>query len=455
MSRPKRGSSSGPVNDGGSGSVDGSDTVGDGAATGPLRWGAATHQGQVRNENEDAHLAAPRLFVVADGMGGHQAGEVASAMAVQTLRDRLANGASSVDLVIASVVEANASIFHAAHHNAGQAGMGTTLTAIALMPGAGGDATTLALVNVGDSRTYRMRKGVLERVTIDHSYVQELVSTGHITEAEARTHPRRNIVTRALGIEPTVRVDAWTLSMVRGDRFVLCSDGLVDEVPDHEIELVVAAVSDPQAVADELVAMANRHGGRDNVTVLVVDVLQGMDLPPEDAVEVTGTTQRPLQAGRGDTTQQPTISGPVTAGTPTPTGAGVDPATAPTVPTPVLPPRSTGTAGAAGVATAVLPTVPQPAGVPPAGPRKRRITGGMFLFFLAAALLLTATITFVAIALRSDDESPSDTTDTVAVTTTVATDDTSPTTTDATTTTRPRVTTTTAEAATTTSIAGP
>ena len=116
-----------------------------------------------------------------------------------------------------------------------------------------------ALVNVGDSRTYLLRHGRLRRVTIDHSYVQELVATGHITDDEARTHPRRNIVTRALGIDPAVRVDVWTLPIVRGDRFLLCSDGLVDEVRDDDIVEVLRDVDDPQQAAEELVELANRR----------------------------------------------------------------------------------------------------------------------------------------------------------------------------------------------------
>ena len=145
------------------------------------------------------------------------------------------------------------------------------------------DPEQLALVNVGDSRTYLLRHGRLRRVTVDHSYVQELVATGHITDDEARTHPRRNIVTRALGIDPAVRVDAWTLPLVRGDRFLLCSDGLVDEVRDDEIvERPRRRSSDPQAAADELVALANRQGGRDNITVIVVDVLEGAEPPDPD-----------------------------------------------------------------------------------------------------------------------------------------------------------------------------
>lgn len=249
-----------------------------------LAWGAATDAGRVRTGNEDAFVAEPMIFGVADGMGGHQAGEVASAIAAATLRDRLSGGANTVDVAVAAVVEANAAIFQGAHNNVEQRGMGTTLTALAVLttPDA---AARFALLNVGDSRTYVVRQGRLRRVSIDHSYVQELVSTGHITELEARNHPRRNIVTRALGIEPTVRVDTWVLPLVKGDRYLLCSDGLVDEVEDGDIAELLAANADPQAAAEALVARANDNGGRDNTTVLVVDVLEGDD-PVLDTVDI-------------------------------------------------------------------------------------------------------------------------------------------------------------------------
>jgi PPM family protein phosphatase len=248
-----------------------------------VRWGAASDVGLVRGGNEDAYVAEPMVFGVADGMGGHQAGEVASDIAARIIRDRLATGASNVGVVVASVVEANASIYQAAHSSVEQQGMGTTLTALVVLRADESNVARFALVNVGDSRTYLLRNGELHRATVDHSYVQELVNTGHITEDEARTHPRRNIVTRALGIEPTVRVDTWLVPMVHGDRFILCSDGLVDEVHDHEIAAIAIAASDPQAAADQLVAKANANGGRDNVTVVVVDVLQGVEPTAADA----------------------------------------------------------------------------------------------------------------------------------------------------------------------------
>ena len=248
-----------------------------------VRWGAATDVGQVRAGNEDAFVAEPMVFGVADGMGGHLAGEVASEIAARIIRDRLGAGASNVGVVVASVVEANASIYQAAHASVDHHGMGTTLTALVVLRADEANVARFALVNVGDSRTYLLRNGELHRATVDHSYVQELVNTGHITEDEARAHPRRNIVTRALGIEPTVRVDTWLVPMVHGDRFILCSDGLVDEVHDDDIATIAVATSDPQVAAELLVAKANASGGRDNVTVVVVDVLQGVEPTAADS----------------------------------------------------------------------------------------------------------------------------------------------------------------------------
>jgi len=250
-----------------------------------VRWGAATDVGLVRVGNEDAYVVEPMVFGVADGMGGHQAGEVASEIAARIMRDRLGTGATNVGVVVASVVEANAAIYQEAHASVDHHGMGTTLTALVVLRADETNISRFALVNVGDSRTYLLRNGELHRATVDHSYVQELVNTGHITEDEARSHPRRNIVTRALGIEPTVRVDTWLVPMVHGDRFILCSDGLVDEVHDDEIAAIALAADTPQAAADQLVAKANANGGRDNVTVVVVDVLQGVD-PTAEQVEL-------------------------------------------------------------------------------------------------------------------------------------------------------------------------
>ena len=306
-----------------------------------LRVGAATDTGRLRPENEDNMLVADGIFVVADGMGGHEAGEVASQIAVDRIGELLGGPElPTADAVVAAISTANSDIFRAANANPEQRGMGTTATAIAVIadqlagrgapnidtsnpvdadpPGGTdsdvpGDVTpirpyepteALVLANVGDSRTYLFRHDRLRRVTVDHSYVQELVATGHITEEEARTHPRRNIVTRALGIEPDVRVDWWTLPLIRGDRFVLCSDGLVDEVADVDITSTLVLEADPQDAAERLVEKANGAGGRDNITVIVIDVLEGDD-PPDPTLEIDVV---PIWA---DESADPTPAGPL------------------------------------------------------------------------------------------------------------------------------------------------
>jgi protein phosphatase len=250
-----------------------------------LRWGAATHEGQIRPQNEDNHHADGNLFVVADGMGGHLAGEVASKLAVARLDTRIPDDhLATRDDLVAAVNEANVEIYNASLTNPEQTGMGTTITAIAVVDDPH-DGESLAIANVGDSRTYVLRHGRLRQVTIDHSFVQELVAEGAITRDEARHHPRRNIVTRALGIEPDVRVDSWTMPIIRGDRYLLCSDGLVDEVHDEIIQsILIGHPDDPAAAAQALVDAANEAGGRDNVTAVVIDVLDGDD-PPDPTEE--------------------------------------------------------------------------------------------------------------------------------------------------------------------------
>ena len=354
-----------------------------------LRWGAATDTGRVREANEDAYLAEPLVFAVADGMGGHQAGEVASAMAADVLRDRLATGAPSTEVMEAAVVEANAAIFQTARRNSAQMGMGTTLTALAVVPATDSTPTQLALANVGDSRTYVLAQGRLRRATIDHSYVQELLATGHITEDEARHHPRRNIVTRALGIEPSVRVDSWLLPLVRGERYILCSDGLVDEVDDDGIAAIARQHDDPQVAAQQLVDAALANGGRDNVTVVVVDVLEG-DEPAPTATpdELAAALAADLAAG---------------------IVAGSDAPPAPTLGTPII--GGVAADPVAPVATATLTPM-----------RSRQITGRTFLFLLLVAVVLTVIVTLIAVAVTRSTDTPAPTTvpSTVLVTTSTA-----------------------------------
>jgi protein phosphatase len=241
-----------------------------------LKWGASTEVGMVRQQNEDSFLAEETLFVVADGMGGHNAGEVASALAVTTLKAGARLGIDDAEVFRELVQQANSAIYTASLDDSTQSGMGTTVTALSIVEG---EEPRVLVANVGDSRAYLWRSGALSRLSVDHSYVQELVNEGIITPEAARVHPRRNIVTRALGIDRSVNVDVFTHFVRTGDRIVLCSDGLVDEVPDTEIAKVLGQHTDPQETAEALVMVANTNGGRDNTTVIVVDVLDDISAP--------------------------------------------------------------------------------------------------------------------------------------------------------------------------------
>ena len=241
-----------------------------------LKWGAFSDVGMVRQQNEDSFLAEATLFVVADGMGGHNAGEVASALAVTTLKAGARLVIDDAEVFRELVQQANSAIYTASLDDSTQSGMGTTVTALSIVEG---EEPRVLVANVGDSRAYLWRSGALSRLSVDHSYVQELVNEGIITPEAARVHPRRNIVTRALGIDRSVNVDVFTHFVRTGDRIVLCSDGLVDEVPDVEIGKVLGQHSDPQETAEALVMVANTNGGRDNTTVIVVDVLDDISEP--------------------------------------------------------------------------------------------------------------------------------------------------------------------------------
>jgi protein phosphatase len=241
-----------------------------------LKWGAFSDVGMVRQQNEDSFLAEETLFVVADGMGGHNAGEVASALAVTTLKAGARLGIDDAEVFRELVQQANSAIYTASLDDSTQSGMGTTVTALSIVEG---EEPRVLVANVGDSRAYLWRSGALSRLSVDHSYVQELVNEGIITPEAARVHPRRNIVTRALGIDRSVNVDVFTHFVRTGDRIVLCSDGLVDEVADNEISQVLGQHTDPQETAEALVMVANTNGGRDNTTVIVVDVLDDISEP--------------------------------------------------------------------------------------------------------------------------------------------------------------------------------
>ena len=241
----------------------------DGRAMKVTSWGVFTDCGMVRRVNEDAYLAAPPMFVVADGMGGHAAGEVASHLAVEVLSELVGRGPIGVQDVIDAVDTANDAIVQTAEANSITAGMGTTLTGIAQVM-AGGVEHWMAF-NMGDSRVYRLAGDRLEQLTVDHSEVQELITSGEITREEAGVHSRRNVVTRSLGTLPASPLDSWVFPPLEGERFLLCSDGLTREVSDDEIAACLRTGADPVATAEDLLALALGRGGADNVTVIVVD----------------------------------------------------------------------------------------------------------------------------------------------------------------------------------------
>jgi protein phosphatase len=227
--------------------------------------GAATDKGQVREGNEDAYVVDPRLrlFAVADGMGGHQAGEVASATALEALRAAIASGLAVGD----SITRANAAVLEKADEDDALTGMGTTITA--LVP----EGEHVLIGHVGDSRAYLLREGEIVQVTDDHSLVEELVREGRITEEQAAVHPQRSIITRALGVDTEVQVDVVELTLRAGDRVLLCSDGLTTMLRAPEIATILRREADPTRCANALVDAANAAGGDDNITTVVIDVV--------------------------------------------------------------------------------------------------------------------------------------------------------------------------------------
>lgn len=238
-----------------------------------LRSGSATDVGRVRKVNQDLPLEAADLFAVADGMGGHVGGEVAARVAIDALRSTFSREPTT-DGLLSAFSQANRSVWQESQDQSELHGMGTTLTAMALVGGADG-RDMIALANVGDSRAYVFSERKITQVTADHSLAEERMRQGEMTEEEAAVHPQRHILTRALGVSPEVEVDMWELQLRSGDRIVLCSDGLSNELSLEELGQVLAAEPDPGEAARRLVEAANAHGGADNITVVVVDVLVG------------------------------------------------------------------------------------------------------------------------------------------------------------------------------------
>jgi serine/threonine protein phosphatase PrpC len=245
---------------------------------------ASTHVGQVRKTNQDRAIFTPLVGAVADGMGGHQGGEQAAAITIGVFEE--VSEPLSRDRLVDTVRAANQAVF-AESERPELRGMGTTIVAAVLHP----EERRLTMVNVGDSRGYRLRDDELEKVTVDHSLVEELVRQGRISEEEATTHPQRNIVTRALGLSSEVEVDVFEFDVAHGDRFLLCSDGLSNEVPFDVIAEQLVDAADPELAAQNLLDLAVAHGGRDNISVVVFDVIDEGD--PAAIRAVAETTQRP------------------------------------------------------------------------------------------------------------------------------------------------------------------
>lgn len=235
--------------------------------------GFVTDVGKIRKMNQDFLAVSNSLFIVADGMGGHRGGEVASEIAAKKLFEKQTY--STVQSFRDQVIEANTAVRAKAETNSELEGMGTTLCGITLVEPSTGNTETLAVANIGDSRIYLLSQGKFSQITEDHSLVEEMRREGKITEKEAESHPHRNIITRALGIAVEASVDCWEIPIHKDDRFLLCTDGLNNEVSVAEIRHILEKVDSPQEAAEQLVRLGNSNGGNDNITVVIVDVKEG------------------------------------------------------------------------------------------------------------------------------------------------------------------------------------
>ena len=247
-----------------------------------------TDAGRVRRRNEDSFVLDPPLFAVADGMGGAQAGEVASRLAAAAFREyHDADRLEPAERVEAIIQEANRRIYERARTDAEASGMGTTVTAAILTNG------RVSIGHVGDSRAYRIRNGELEQLTEDHSLVADLMRSGRLTPEEADAHPQRSVITRALGTDADVDVDTVTVDVEPGDLFLLCSDGLTTMVPEEDILRIAQEADNLDGAARTLVRAANSGGGEDNITVVLFKV------------EGDEATEETLVAAQPDTVEEP------------------------------------------------------------------------------------------------------------------------------------------------------
>ena len=283
-----------------------------------VRVGARTDVGRVRERNEDAYLVQEPLYAVADGMGGHRGGDVASSMTVEALESVELPSDDPLASLVEEIKKANVEVLRRGESDKELRGMGTTLTAFLT------DDDRAYVAHVGDSRAYLLRDGSLQRLTRDHTLVERMVEEGRLLPDQARHHPQRSILTRALGVDDDVQVDDLTLDPLQaGDRILLCSDGLSAMVDEDVIERILLEEADPQAASDQLVEAAIEAGGEDNITVLVLDIEQDgeggsnstaavkaprrSESPPESEPATTS----PPPVDRADTVAQ----APVEAGT--------------------------------------------------------------------------------------------------------------------------------------------
>jgi protein phosphatase len=328
--------------------------------------GATTDVGRVRERNEDGFINREPLFAVADGMGGHRGGGVASQVALEVLSrmegDSMA-GDGAAEGLADMLIQANDAVLERASEEPRLTGMGTTLTAVLVQPG------KIHVAHVGDSRAYLLRDGSLRQLTEDHSLVQRMVNEGKLTPEEAEVHPHRSVLTRALGVEAGLEVDSETVEVRPGDRILLCSDGLTTMIPEEAIQRIVAEQDDPQRAAEALVAAANAAGGADNITALLLFVL--------DEEETTGDGAAARSRERATDT--------ATVGTPVP--AQAEPASAATTMGPGI-----------AVDEQARPPLAEPTRSPQAPPdraarpprRRRRLR--IVLWVLAVAAVVTAAL---------------------------------------------------------------
>jgi len=269
-----------------------------------VRVGARTDIGRNRVRNEDSYLVKEPLFAVADGLGGHKGGDVASSMTLQMIESTAAAAdQENLDRLVERIKEANHRVLERGETDQDLRGMGTTVTALLTADG------KAHVLHVGDSRAYRLRDGTFQQLTEDHTLVQKMVREGKLTEDEAAAHPQRSIVTRALGVDEDVAVDQLTLDVQEGDRVLLCTDGLTSMVGRERIQEILETEVDPQAACDRLIDAANRAGGDDNITAIVVDFVPD-ETEGKDPGTKTGVVSGGTHSEAGERADHATVAGP-------------------------------------------------------------------------------------------------------------------------------------------------